>query len=139
MVPRYPLKNNILPYGVKVSTEDSKSFSLSSNLGGAAMDIIFKYKDKIISTPNLDKKLKRMNITLDDIEIIQNLEQKVEIEDNWKRPLVYLKSTLDNYIYTVYSESKPDNPFELIKNLIWNGETGIKNFTEEYVKTLIYV
>lgn len=103
------------------------------------MEVTFKYKDKIISTPDLDKKLKRMKLTLDDIEIITKPEKEIEIEDDWKRPLVYLKSTLDNCIYTVYSETKPDNPIELIKNLIYKNGKGIKGFTEEYAKTLIYV
>ena len=35
------------------------------------MEVIFKYDGKIISTPNLEKKLKRMKISIDDIEIIE--------------------------------------------------------------------
>lgn len=98
----------------------------------------FKYKDTIISTPNLEKKLKRMKITLQDIEILPEEIKLEETEDNWKRPLVYLKSSLDNMIYSIYSETKPNNPIELVKNLIWNGITGVKGFTLEYAKTLNY-
>lgn len=103
--------------------------------------ITFKYKDTIISTPNLEKKLKRMKITLQDIEILPEEVKVEEPEDDWKRPLIRLKSSLDNYVYSIYSEVKPENPAELIKNLIWNpdNKTGIRGFTEEYAKTLSYV
>ena len=30
------------------------------------MEVTFKYKDKIFTTPNLEKKLKRMKISIDD-------------------------------------------------------------------------
>ena len=36
------------------------------------MEATFKYNGKIISTPNLEKKLKRMKISMDDIEIIDD-------------------------------------------------------------------
>ena len=42
------------------------------------MEVTFKYKEKIISTPNLAKKLKRMKITEDDIEIIDKPIKKEE-------------------------------------------------------------
>lgn len=35
------------------------------------MNTTFKYKNQIITTPNLEKKLKRMKLTLLDIEIIE--------------------------------------------------------------------
>ena len=102
----------------------------------------FKYNNQIISTPNLEKKLKRMKLSIQDIEILPEEDtKKEEIVDNWQRPLVYLKSTLDNSVYTIYSETKPDNPIELVKHLIWNihTRTGVEGFTEEYAKTLVYV
>ena len=102
----------------------------------------FKYKDQIISTPNLEKKLKRMKLSLQDIEILpEEIPETKKEEDDWKRPLVYLKSTLDNSVYTVYSEEKPENPIELVRHLIWNmyTRTGVEGFTEEYAKTLVYV
>ena len=36
------------------------------------MQTTFKYNGVIITTPNLEKKLKRMKITIDDVEIIDN-------------------------------------------------------------------
>lgn len=47
------------------------------------MDITFKYNNKIITTPNLEKKLKRMKISIDDIEIINTPKKSIDsgIED----------------------------------------------------------
>lgn len=42
------------------------------------MEITFKYQNKIITTPNLQKKLKRMKITETDIEIIEEPIKKEE-------------------------------------------------------------
>jgi len=44
--------------------------------------ITFKYQDKIITTPNLEKKLKRMKIQLSDIEIIDTPIKKEKSSDN---------------------------------------------------------
>ena len=50
------------------------------------MDITFKYNGKIITTPNLEKKLKKMKIQLSDIEIIETKEKPSNdgIEDYMK-------------------------------------------------------
>ena len=72
----------LLGYGVMVSTVDSKSICSGSNPDTPTMT--FKYNGKIISTPNLEKKLKRMKISIDDIEIIDDIPKKKEefgIED----------------------------------------------------------
>lgn len=42
------------------------------------MDITFIYKNKQITTPNLEKKLKRMGITKEDITIIETPPKKKE-------------------------------------------------------------
>lgn len=47
------------------------------------MEITFKYKDKIITTPNLEKKLKRMKLSLEDIEIIK-APKKEESSFKWE-------------------------------------------------------
>ena len=83
-----------------------------------------------------------MKLSLQDIEILpEEIPETKKEEDDWKRPLVYLKSTLDNSVYTIYSEEKPENPIELVRHLIWNmyTRTGVEGFTEEYAKTLVYV
>ena len=58
-----------------VVTGDSKSFSLGSNPSRPTMEVTFKYDGKIITTPNLEKKLKRMKLQLSDIEIIETKER----------------------------------------------------------------
>ena len=64
------------------------------------MDIIFKYNGKIITTPNLEKKLKRMKLQLSDIEIIEAPIKKTSddgIEDYMlDKEQVIIKSKLDN-------------------------------------------
>lgn len=58
----------------------------------------FKYNNKFYSTPNLEKKLKKMKLTLEDIEIIS--EEKEEKEDtNW-RTLYYFKNPKTGEIIT---------------------------------------
>lgn len=69
------------------------------------MEITFKYNGKIITTPNLEKKLKRMKISLEDIEIIptkrenNSSENKIEISDKEQR---IIRSTLDDIRRVVY-------------------------------------
>ena len=63
------------------------------------MDIAFKYNGKIITTPNLEKKLKKMKIQLSDIEIIETPEKPSNngIEDYMlDKEQVVVRSTLDN-------------------------------------------
>lgn len=67
-----------------VSIGVSKTLRQSSSLCFPTMDITFKYKDKIITTPNLEKKLKRMKISLEDIEIIETSKQKEKQNSTWE-------------------------------------------------------
>lgn len=99
--------------------------------------VTFKYKNQIISTPNLEKKLKRMKLTLNDIEIIPDEIKEEPIEEEWHRPLIQLKSSIDNAIYSIYSEEEK-SPYELMKNMIWNPitKTGVRKITEDYIKSL---
>lgn len=53
------------------------------------MEITFKYNGIIISTPNLDKKLKRMKITINDIEIINSLKNKQEEVIEYEDKILY--------------------------------------------------
>ena len=46
------------------------------------MEVTFKYKNTIITTPNLEKKLKRMKLSIDDIEIIDNPIKKEKSPNN---------------------------------------------------------
>lgn len=62
------------------------------------MDITFKYQDKIITTPNLEKKLKRMKLQLSDIEIIEtpNEKEEPEVVDEWDKEQVIIRCKLDD-------------------------------------------
>lgn len=105
--------------------------------------IYFKYKNKYLSTPNLEKKLKRMGITKDDIEIIEPpLKKKEEtIEEESDLEKVTIKSSLDNMSYISFLPKGYRPPIkELVKKHMWNPitKTGIKEFTEDYIKTLCY-
>lgn len=65
------------------------------------MEITFKYQGKVISTPNLEKKLKRMKISIDDIEIIPTPEKKKYNDSGLEdymldKEQVIIKSKLDD-------------------------------------------
>ena len=131
-----------------VSTGDSKSFSLGSNPSGTTMEVTFKYKDTIITTPNLEKKLKRMKLSIDDIEIIDNPIKKEkspnnELEDYMKDKIkVIVRSNVDDIRRVCFIKKDKSHPTikELFKNQLWNPltKTGIKEITEEYLMTLYY-
>lgn len=131
-----------------VSTGDSKSFSLGSNPSGTTMETTFKYKGTIITTPNLEKKLKRMKLSIDDIEIIDNPFKKEkspsnELEDYMKDVIkVIVRSNIDDIRRVCFIKKDKPRPTmrELFKNHIWNPttKTGIKEITEEYLMTLYY-
>ena len=76
------------------------------------METIFKYNGKIISTPNLEKKLKRMKISIDDIEIMNTPIKRKEdssLEDYMlDKEEVVVRSTLDNIRRICFiSKNKP--------------------------------
>ena len=48
------------------------------------MEITFEYKGKIITTPNLEKKLKRMKLSLEDIKIIPTPLKKESKSEGWE-------------------------------------------------------
>ena len=106
------------------------------------MDIVFKYKGKIITTPNLEKKLKRMKISIDDIEIVNNTFKKVDEEDSDEDKVrVIIRSTSDNIRRVCYIQKGTHPPIKkLFEKLMWNPKTktGIKELTEEFLKTLYY-
>jgi hypothetical protein len=108
--------------------------------------ITFKYQGKIISTPNLEKKLKRMKISIDDIEIIQT-KNEVKKEDNSLEDYILDKeklivcSTKDNIRRVVYVQKGTRPPFKkLFEKTKWNPntKTGIREFTDEYFMTMYY-
>ena len=127
-----------------VVTGDSKSFSLGSNPSRPTMDITFKYNDKIITTPNLEKKLKRLKLSLEDIEIIDTPIKKPK-EDNGiedymlDKERVIIRSTSDNIRRVCYVIKGTRPPIKkLFEKQRWNPITKTGLYTEEILKTFYY-
>jgi len=107
------------------------------------MDITFKYNGKIITTPNLEKKLKRMKLNLEDIEIIDNPIKKEKdngIEDYiLDKERVIIRSTSDNIRRVCYVPKGVRPPIEkLFEKQRWNPITKTGIYTENFLKTLYY-
>lgn len=104
------------------------------------METTFKYKNTIISTPNLEKKLKRMRITLNDIEIVDaSIKKEEPLEES---DLEKVEITDGTYYYVSFlPKGYRPSIKELVKKDMWNPDTktGIKEFTEEYINKLYYV
>lgn len=111
-----------------VSTEDSKSFCLGSNPNRATMTK-FKYKNKIIETPNIEKKLKRMKLTIQDVEIIKEdiiisnslldnipeWKEKGLVKYRWRN----INKDSKEFGYTIYGVINPNiKPKEINKDWI---------------------
>ena len=101
---------------------------------------------KIITTPNLEKKLKRMKLQLSDIEIIDTSIKKEKSESGIEdymlnKEQIVVCSTEDNIrrICFIPKGTRPSLE-ELFKDVIWNPETktGIKYLTPEFLKTMYY-
>ena len=108
------------------------------------MDITFKYNGKIITTPNLEKKLKRMKLNLEDIEIIDNPIKKPK-EDNGiedymlDKERVTIRSTSDNIRRVCYVIKGTRPPIKkLFEKQRWNPITKTGLYTEEILKTFYY-
>ena len=71
------------------------------------MDVTFKYKDSIITTPNLEKKLKRMKLTLDDIEIIteEKPAKKIDQEEDSQVTYYIFQNSKGYYLWNI---NQPD-------------------------------
>ena len=108
------------------------------------MDITFKYNGKIITTPNLEKKLKRMKLQLSDIEIIDTPIKKEKSESGIEdymldKERIIVRSTEDNIrrICFVPKGTRPSLE-ELFKDVIWNPDNRTGLFTKEFIKTFYY-
>ena len=100
----------------------------------------FKYNGRIYNPVNLEKKLKKMGITINDIEIIPP-EIKIEEPEDDRIKLI-IKSTQDSYSRVSFIPKDKPIPSikELLKDHMWNpiSKTGIKELTEDYLNTLYY-
>lgn len=97
------------------------------------MEISFKYQNKIYTTPDINKKLKRMKLSLEDVEIVE-IPKKEELESTYEERR-YFKDLVGNIF--CFSMEKPIS--EIFKSLLWNpvDRTGVKKITKEYLETLI--
>lgn len=107
------------------------------------MDITFKYKGKFITTPNLEKKLKRMKISIDDIEIIDTPIKKDSSngleEYMLDKEQIIVRSTTDNVRRVCYITKGTRPPFKkLFEKLMWDPNTKTGLYTEKQLKTFYY-
>jgi preprotein translocase subunit SecD len=105
------------------------------------MTITFKYNGKQYTTNNLEKKLNKLGISENDIELLGNKFKVVEIEESNKQRVI-VRSTEDNIRRVCFIDKDKSSPTmkELFKNHLWNPltKTGIREITEEYLMTLYY-
>lgn len=101
----------------------------------------FKYNNKIYETPNLEKKLKRMKLTLEDIEILQEEINKPQGNSEWEykgtKSWKYYKHPNSDKIHCCLIDigTKPDK-HQLFRNLIEMGMIDYVNELEEYDKQM---
>ena len=104
----------------------------------------FMYNGRIYNPVNVEKKLKKLGITMNDIEIIpEDKKQDNELDDFYKdKEKVIVRSTEDDIRRICYINKDKSRPTmrELFKNHIWNPntKTGVKEITEDYLMTLYY-
>lgn len=102
----------------------------------------FKYRNQIIETPNLEKKLKRMGLSLEDIEIIpekQKIEEQTEILNSPK--LYYFKHPDEDILHPSFypTTDKLKECFKENPKFYWDEETktGLgRKWTWEYINAL---
>lgn len=105
----------------------------------------FKYNGHIFNPVNLEKKLKKMGITMEDIEILPDLVKKEkEISEDNPYEIITIESSLDNRKFkTIVPKGYRPNIIEKYKEnplWFWNDDGQyIKEFLEDdYLKTLCY-
>lgn len=105
------------------------------------MTVTFIYNGKQYTTNNLEKKLNRLGITEENIQLLGNKYRVVEIEESDKIKVI-VRSTEDEYRRICFIPKDKPRPTirELFKNQMWNPstKTGIKELTEEFLTTMYY-
>lgn len=103
------------------------------------MTVTFRYNGKQYTTNNLEKKLTKLGITKDDIELLGNQHKKVEMEEINKRKVI-VRSTQDDIRRICFVDEPLPSISELFKDQIWNPETktGIKYLTKDFLTTMYY-
>ena len=104
----------------------------------------FIYNGRIYNPSNLEKKLKKMGITINDIEIIPEEKKKEEsgIEDYMlDKEQIIVRSTKDEIRRICYIQKGTRPSFKkLFEKVMWNPQTktGIREMTEDYIRTMYY-
>ena len=102
----------------------------------------FIYNGRIYNPVNLEKKLKKLGITINDIEIIsEDKKEENELDDFYKdKEKVIIRSTQDD-IRRICFVSKNTRPSikDLLKKQIWNPETKTGIYPELFIETMYYV
>ena len=105
------------------------------------MTVTFKYNGKQYTTNNLEKKLNKLGISENDIELLGNKFRVVEMEESDKKRVI-VRSTEDNIRRVCYIDNNKGLPpiSVLFKNHMWNPETktGIRELTREFLMTMYY-
>lgn len=102
----------------------------------------FKYNNQIIETPNLEKKLKRMGLTLNDIEIIPEKQKIDEIKEKVNiQKLYYFKHPSEDTLHLSFYPTldKMKEYFKENPKFYWDEETktGLgKKWTWKYINAL---
>lgn len=101
----------------------------------------FMYNGRIYNPVNVEKKLKKLGITMNDIEIIpEDKKQDNELDDFYKdKEKVIVRSTEDDIRRVCFVQIGTRPPIsDILEKQKWNGKTGIKSFTNEYFMTMYY-
>ena len=89
--------------------------------------IRFKYNDKVYETPNLIKKLRRMKITENDIEILYTPDETIITDD--KEIHYCIKSSDDNINFYISHFSNKEDYLNYLKNPKYKV---VKTYTKYY-------
>ena len=103
----------------------------------------FKYNGRIYNPVNVEKKLKKLGITMEDIEILPDEKKKEpsnEIEDYMlDKEQIIVRSTKDDIRRVCYIQKGTRPPFKkLFENQVWNPITKTGYITNEYLMTMYY-
>lgn len=102
----------------------------------------FEYNGKIYNPSNLEKKLKKLRITLEDIKIIPESPKKQEKEETISD--THYKEIIkgpDNSYYISWIPKNEDPPDPPLQSLKWNpvSKTGVRGITDEYIAQCIRI
>lgn len=98
--------------------------------------VIFKYNGKVYKPENLERKLKKLGITINDVEILNNAEEKPK-DDNipyWKSEgmikhiWVNINPNSNEFNYTIIGVHYPNEEVIQDKSLDWVYYDNIDNY-----------